>query len=86
MKILSATVGLVVLLAAAGCTPKATFGPGFGDSVRKNMALHIINPEPLVAAEAPALDSVRAARAIERYHSGEVTELEEISTTSGVGN
>ena len=86
MKILLGTVGLVVLLAAAGCTPKATFGPGFGDATRQNMALHIINPEPLQAAEAPALDSVRAARAMERYHSGEVTELEEISTTSGGGN
>ncbi len=58
---------------------------GFGNSVRQNMAAHIINPDPAYdAGSVPATDGARTAGTVERYRAGEVKALEEV-TTSDLG-
>ena len=83
--ILLATAGVIAL---AGCQtePRLANHPSFGNSVRHNMAVHIINPRPAMAAtEATDLDGHRAAGAIGRYERGEVIRPLDVSTSS-VGN
>lgn len=73
---------LLPALLLAACTPIDT---GFGDSVRTNQALHIINPGP-AADDAPIPASgARAAAAAERYRKGEVKQPPVIATTSTAG-
>ena len=83
--ILLATAGAIAL---AGCQtePRLVNHPSFGNSVRHNMAVHIINPRPAMAAtEATDLDGKRAAGAIGRYERGEVIQPLDV-TTSSVSN
>lgn len=69
----------------AACERPDTLNPSFGNSVRHNMSMHIIDPEPLPAdTPAPALAGPRAIGVMKRYEEGEVTDLETV-TTSGVG-
>ena len=49
----------------------------FGNAIRHNEALQIIDPRPPAADEqAPALDGKRAAAAMARYQNGTVRKLE----------
>ncbi len=58
-----------LLLALGGCETD----PGFGNAVRHNMALQIINPDPQYDANALEADSgARAALAQRRYRTGTV--------------
>ena len=79
---------LLTLLApvvVAGCnqvyppTSEATFG----DAVRHNMTMQVVNPEPLpqTAATAP-FDGDRAALMMLRYKSDQVEEPAELRTTT----
>ena len=77
-----AILPLLMAMAACETQPRMVLGPDFGNSVRHNMALQIINPEPAEAGlPAPDLDGARAAGAMERYKAGEVTPIEVITTT-----
>ncbi len=79
--ILLATAGAIAL---AGCQtqPRLVNHPSFGNSVRHNMAVHIINPRPAMAAtEATDLEGKRAAGAIGRYERGEVFQPLDITTS-----
>jgi len=72
------------LLAAAGlmlpaCTPHDT---GLGETVRRNMALHIIDPNPVYKGEPMEGSSGDlAANAQERYRKDKVKEPRTIQTT-----
>ena len=84
--ILLATAGAMAL---AGCQthPRLPLNPSFGNTVRHNMAVHIVNPRPAMAAtEATDMDGQRAAGAIDRYHTGQVIQPIDITTTSVGGN
>jgi type IV pilus biogenesis protein CpaD/CtpE len=71
-------------LALAACNkPVDTPRPEFGEAVRNNMALQIINPEPPESMELPPSDGVRRALMMERYQSDEVEALDQ-TTTSGI--
>ncbi len=74
-------VGLAVLTACE-TEPRMTLSPDFGNSVRHNMAVHIINP-PRLGKETTAvpMDGVRAFGAIDRYQKHEVIKPEEVKTT-----
>lgn len=49
----------------------------FGNAIRHNEALQVIDPRPPAADEqAPALDGKRAAAAMARYQNGTVRRLE----------
>ena len=85
MKTLSilAVLGISGLIAA--CTPQEELHPTFGNSVKHNMSLHIINPAPTYNAEqqVPEFDGPRAAGAQTRYDEGDVIQPERLRTTGG---
>ncbi len=81
-RIIAAVVIGFVVLAACETEPRMTLTPDFGNSVRHNMAVHIINPPSLgKATTAVPMDGVRALGAIDRYQKHEVIEPEKITTT-----
>ena len=85
MKITRIIVAVVIgsaVLAACETEPRMTLSPDFGNSVRHNMAVHIINP-PSLGKETTALpmDGVRALGAIDRYQKHEVIEPKKVKTT-----
>ena len=65
---------LVILFALSlcACQPLDTPPPGFGDSVRHNMTVQMVNPVPTVADEQPDNDGARAGRAMQRYQEFKV--------------
>lgn len=71
----------LALLPLAACTPIDT---GFGDSVRTNQALHVINPDPVASDTPIEASGARAAAAAERYRKGEVKQPPVVATTSTV--
>jgi len=83
------SVTLITVLVASGlvvaCTPQETLHPTFGNSVRHNMSVHIINPAPTYGPEqqVPGLDGPRAAGGQTRYDEGEVIQPERLRTTGG---
>lgn len=84
---LSKTLGAAVLagllsLALSACENKAPLGPGFGDSVRHNMAVQIVNPVPPAMVQGPTdMSGPRAGLAIERYETGKIIDTRREQTT-----
>ncbi len=80
--ITAAVLGLAVLTACE-TEPRMTLSPDFGNTVRHNMAVHVINP-PSLGKETTAtlMDGVRALGAIDRYQKHEVIEPEKVETTA----
>lgn len=78
---------LLALAAAAtlsACADPGETSPNFGNAVRHNMAVHIINPAPDYGADMlPTGDGRRQALATERYATGKVLRPPAPSTTSG---
>ena len=75
-----AAAGFAGLVGA--CAAPETLNPNLGNAVRHNMAIHIINPDPrLPDVNGPEMSGRRAAKAVERYHEGEVIEPERVETT-----
>ncbi len=70
------------------CTPQEKIHPSFGNSVRHNMSVHIINPVPEYSAsqQIPELDGPRAAGAQGRYDKGEVIQPERLRTSDTESN
>ena len=78
--------GLLGMLFALGaCTAPATLSDDFGNAVRHNKAMHIINP-PASEAVVSDMNGPRAAGAIDRYESGTVIPPRTLSTTTGIGS
>jgi hypothetical protein len=80
-------IGLVTATLLAACGPSvyrdsATPIPGYGNAVKQNAAVMIIDPQPAAAANVNlALDGRRAGIAIERYRTGTVIPPTEQRTT-----
>lgn len=71
-----AAIALAALL-LSGCTPYTYEAddpfPGFGDAVSQNLAVHIIDPQPVAAADTSLeFDGTRAALANDRYQTDTV--------------
>ncbi len=85
MKITGIFAAVVIgfaVLAACETEPRMTLSPDFGNTVRHNMAVHVINPPSLgKATTALPMDGVRAMGAIDRYQKHEVIEPEKVETT-----
>jgi len=82
-------VVVLVPIALAACEnppdkPRTTLSPSFGDAVRHNMAVQIINPEGSQDFTPPPMDGARAASAVERYRTGQTEKVVE-QRTSAVG-
>jgi type IV pilus biogenesis protein CpaD/CtpE len=74
-------------LAACSNKPADTPRPEFGEAVRTNMALQIINPEPPESMDLPPSDGVRRSLMIGRYQVDEVEPPRETtSSTIGTGS
>jgi type IV pilus biogenesis protein CpaD/CtpE len=85
--IMRLAIGLVSATLLAACGPSAyrdstTAIPGYGNAVKQNAAVQIIDPQPVSAANVNIdLDGRRAGIAIERYRTGTVIPPVELRTT-----
>lgn len=61
--------GLAALVLAA-CTPPGPLDPDFGNAVRQNMVVQMVDPAAAYPAEVET-SGARAAAAIDRYERGE---------------
>lgn len=76
---------VLTLPALTACQDPATLSPDFGNAVRHNMAVHIINPNPAYAPGAlPVANGDRTNLAVTRYKTGTTTPLD-AAPTSEVG-
>jgi len=76
----------VIGLAAAGCEsvtePKHTLNPNFGNAVRHNMAVQIVNPEASAGiTDVPNLDGDRANSVVLEYQKGKTKTVKAIKTS-----
>ena len=63
--------------------PKEKLGPDFGNAVRHNMAVQIVNPKASADInDAPTLDGNRANSAVDVYQTGKTKAVEKVKTTS----
>ncbi len=82
-------LALALLTACAGeqtgdSAAMRPLSPDFGNAIRHNEAVQIIDPEPATAdGQAPTLDGRRAAAAMARYQNGVVRVLEIERTADG---
>jgi type IV pilus biogenesis protein CpaD/CtpE len=66
--------------------PRLTLSPGFGDAVRHNMAVQIVNPDGSQDFNPPPMDGARADDAVERYRAGRTVKVVEQKTSTAGGN
>ena len=87
MKLSTMLLPVILLSASTGCQNNTQpLGRDFGNAVRHNMSVHIINPAPDYAGrKSPGLDGIRAADVLERYQKGRVIKPKAVSTTSSGG-
>ncbi len=86
MKLSTMLLPVILSWALAGCQDRQPLGRDFGNAVRHNMSVHIINPAPDYAGrKSPGLDGIRAADVLERYQKGRVIKPKAVSTTSSGG-
>jgi len=74
-----ALAALPAACALAGCTPVDT---GFGDSVKTNIAVQVINPEVVYDAPLASAAGAKMAPAVERYRTDKVKAPKGIRTTN----
>jgi type IV pilus biogenesis protein CpaD/CtpE len=74
-----AAIAALAPLMLAGCEnpakPRPTLRADFGDAVRHNMAVQILNPEGNPDFTPPPMDGARANDAVERYRAGVTKEV-----------
>ena len=87
MKALAFAILTAASVTIAGCNGnQAPLGQDFGDSVRHNMAVHIINPRPNYDVDSLSdLSGPRAEGVIHRYQTDKVEDLK-IEGTSNKGS
>ncbi len=65
----------------AACTP---IDAGFGDSVRTNMAVQTVEPDPAYDGPWEEASGAKTAAAVERYRTDKVKQPKGIRTTTGI--
>ena len=81
-------IGLVAVTAAmaSGCNTynpvSHSRDPGFGEALKYDMAIQTIDPAPVYRPEdaKPGEHGEKGAKAVERYRTGSVKEVEQINT------
>lgn len=79
----------VACLSLAGCDTlnqnNVSPDPGFGEAVKYNAAVQIIDPDPVYdeAGSQPGDSGAKGAAAVKRYRTDTVKQVETIATTSG---
>ena len=81
----------IALLLLAGCDTlnqnNLSPDPGFGEAVKYNAAVQIIDPDPVYDADGaqPGDNGDKAAAAVKRYRTDKVKDVQ-VMTTSGSGS
>lgn len=89
MAVLSATIVMVLVLSACAARPQTgNLDSEFGNAVRQNMAIQVINPNAAGADESHRIDGQSAERALEaqRTRSTEATIESAIINVGGGGS
>ena len=82
LAIVLASATLLVACAPSVYQDSATPTPGYGNAVKQNAAVMIIDPQPASAANVDIdFDGRRAGIAIERYRTGTVIPPEDLRTS-----
>lgn len=84
---ISILAAMAVVVGLGGCTTNvASIDPNFGETTRRNMATHIIDPDPDYEGTAvPGGNGERTALMQERYRTDDVEEPERVMTSSEIG-
>ena len=75
-----------LLLAGCAVDPVSqSYDTGFGEANKYNQAIQTINPDPVYAADAaqPGDNGDKLAKAVKRYRTDTVKDVQTMSTTSG---
>ena len=84
MKLSTMLLPVILLWASTGCQDRQPLGRDYGNAVRHNMSVHIINPAPDYAGRVPpGFDGIRATEVFERYQKGKVIKPKAVTTTGG---
>ena len=88
-------LGAIAMLTLGACAPfgseqvngRFDLAPKFGEAVKYDMAVQVIDPDPIYPADAaqPGTNGDAARAAAERYRKGSVKEVTTVSTTEGTG-
>ena len=82
----------IALLLLGGCDTlnqnNLSPDPGFGEAVKYNAAVQIIDPDPVYDANGaqPGDNGEKAAAAVKRYRTDQVKKVEVMTTTTGSGS
>ena len=89
-RLLFASLGVLVLAACNTVTPRpnpltGSMDPGFGEAVKYDMAIQVIDPDPVYPEDAsrPGDSGAKGAEAVKRYRTDKVKDVEVMETTSG---
>jgi len=74
-------VAAAIPLGLAACTP---IDEGFGDSVRTNIAVQTVDPDPAYDGPWEEASGAKTAAAVERYRTDKVKQPKGIRTTTGI--
>lgn len=87
-RLLCAPLALALL---AGCDTvnrqTGSIDPGFGEAVKYDMAIQVIDPDPVYSEDdaQPGDNGAKAAAAMKRYRTDQVKDVESQATTEAVG-
>lgn len=84
-KLLLAPLALGLLAGCNTVNPQTgSVDPGFGEAVKYDMAIQVIDPDPVYHEDGaqPGESGVKGAEAIKRYRTDAVKDVEQIQTTT----
>lgn len=86
-KIFAVAAAVMTTSACNSLGPSGSPDPGFGEAVKYDMAIQVINPDPVYDDKGakPGASGAKAADAVKRYRTDRVKEVSVMSTTSGSG-
>ncbi len=88
-RLFAAAAGMLALAACNTVAPQAgSLDAGFGEVVKYNAAVQIIDPDPVYAADGaqPGDSGEKAANASKRYRTDQVKETEPVSASGRGGS
>ena len=84
-RLLAAPVALALLAGCETASPQTgSLDPGFGEAVKYDMAIQVIDPDPVYSAEGaqPGDSGAKGAAAVKRYRTDAVKDVREQITTA----
>lgn len=84
-RLLFVPAALVLLAGCHTVNPQTgSHDPGFGEALKYDMAIQVIDPDPVYAEDGsqPGDSGAKGAAAVKRYRTDQVKDVEVIETTS----